>query len=785
MPQAPTPANEPARLAALRSSGLLDAKGDALQDIVELAAYACDCPIAYAALVDADRVAVLCSIGLDVRELERDGGFCAHTILGHELFAVSDASADPRFARQPLVAAEPGVRFYAGVPLVTAEGFAFGAIAVMDHKPRELAPSEHLALRVLGRAAMSQLEVLRMEAERQRAQREGDSASDWNALPVGAAVVDRRGRIVRPNQSLLAMLGMTATELENRELASFVGREVAITVLGPQALPDGGVAARMMRKGDEPLDVVVDRRPGDQAPLVVTFAIHGAARVEREAAQAAIAARTDELRRAYELVSRERATREVIERALEASQVIAWHRDLVTGVMAFHGASSSLFGVDPGSVPRSFEEIYALVTPEDLAALNEELQRARRDRDGFHARVRLTGRDGVARWLEARGAYTFDDAGTPIRSTGLVSDVTSAQRAEQEMRVLNHRIQNILESVTDGFVALDREWRYTYVNRRAAEMFGREPSQLVGKHIWTEFPEGVGQPFQLAYERAMAEQVPISLEDHYEPWDRWFENRIYPSAEGLTIFFTEITERKHAEEELRRWRDRLRALSGRLQFVREQESARLAREIHDDMGQTLTALRLELAWVLRRLGNAPADPEARSRFDATTTARLEDMRSLIDSAIGAVRRISAELRPPILDELGLATALRWYADELAKRSQIELYFRDTTSDVRTSREIATALFRIFQESLTNIVRHSGAKRVDAALELRDGEIVMTIQDDGQGFDPGAISDPRSIGLLGMQERAAAVSGTIVFGVRPEGGTRIVVSAPTVETSPPS
>jgi PAS domain S-box-containing protein len=112
----------------------------------------------------------------------------------------------------------------------------------------------------------------------------------------------------------------------------------------------------------------------------------------------------------------------------------------------------------------------------------------------------------------------------------------------------DHAVGDVLERVSDAVVALDRNWRYTYVNRRAASLFGRRPEDLIGRHIWTEFPEGVGQPFHRAYERAMADQVFVQMENYYEPWDRWFENRIYPSPDGLSIFFHEITERKQAEQ---------------------------------------------------------------------------------------------------------------------------------------------------------------------------------------------------------------------------------------------
>jgi PAS domain S-box-containing protein len=120
-----------------------------------------------------------------------------------------------------------------------------------------------------------------------------------------------------------------------------------------------------------------------------------------------------------------------------------------------------------------------------------------------------------------------------------------------EHSTLNRQVGDVLERVSDAVVALDRDWRYTYVNRRAAELFGRRPADLIGRHIWTEFPEGVGQPFHLAYERALAEQVFIQIENYYEPWDRWFENRIYPSPNGVSIFFHEITDRRRAEQTAR------------------------------------------------------------------------------------------------------------------------------------------------------------------------------------------------------------------------------------------
>lgn len=598
----------------------------------------------------------------------------------------------------------------------------------------------------------------------------------WDAVPVGVAIVDPRGRIVRANQQLLVLLGVTPPELENRELASFVGADVARTVLTAAELPAAGVLAHVLTKTGERVDMLLHRRPGLRPPIVVSFTVEGGARSELQSAETALVARADELRRTTDALTSERARRLLLETALDAANMAVWSRELTTGVMTFYGPIERVSHLAPEKIPKTFEDLLGLVYEDDRHTIVEEIQRARRELNGFHTRFRVVGSDGVMRWFDGHGGYIVDAAGSPVRSAGILLNVTKTVQAEDERRRLHSRITNILDSVQDGFVALDRNWHYIYVNRRAAEMFGREPQDLIGKHIWTEFPEGVGQPFHRAYEKALADQVPAFLEAYYEPWDRWFENRIYPSEDGLTIFFTEITARKHAEDELRGWRDRLRALSTRLQLVREQEAARLAHEVHDDMGQTLTALKMDIVWLLRRMANPPQDPEARARFDTTAATKLDEMRGLIDSTIAAVRRISADLRPAILDELGLVAAVRWYGDEFRKRTRIQYALHEGVAQVDIPRETATVFFRIFQEALTGIARNSGAHRVDATIDVRDNTLALTVEDDGQAFDPKAVNDPRALALLGMQERAAAVDGRVVFEPRPDGGTRIAVSA---------
>ena len=143
---------------------------------------------------------------------------------------------------------------------------------------------------------------------------------------------------------------------------------------------------------------------------------------------------------------------------------------------------------------------------------------------------------------------------------GTIHDITNQKQLEYERNSEHQRFLSTLENMTDGFVSLDRNWNYTYVNKIAGKMFGRKPEDLVGKNIWTEFPDGVGQPFYNNYYKAVETNLSLSFEDYYQPWDKWFENRVIPSENGLSIFFNDITVRKKAEIELQKHREKLEEL---------------------------------------------------------------------------------------------------------------------------------------------------------------------------------------------------------------------------------
>src|SRR6185436_13447641 len=230
---------------------------------------------------------------------------------------------------------------------------------------------------------------------------------------------------------------------------------------------------------------------------------------------------------------------------------------------------------------------------------------------------------------------------------------------------------------------------------------------------------------------------------------------------------SERAERKRAEDQLRQSHEQLRALSVYLQYVREQERMRIAREVHDELGQALTGLKLQLTWLTGRL---PRNLKA-------LHDRTRSMAEHIDETIQTVRRIATELRPGLLDTAGLLAALEWQAHEFQVQTGIECTVKTAVKETLWDQDLNTAFFRIFQETLTNIIRHARATRVNVRLAEADGSLILEVRDNGCGISEAEIHNTKSIGLLGMRERAALLGGTVQLRGEPGKGTVVTVRIP--------
>lgn len=237
-----------------------------------------------------------------------------------------------------------------------------------------------------------------------------------------------------------------------------------------------------------------------------------------------------------------------------------------------------------------------------------------------------------------------------------------------------------------------------------------------------------------------------------------------PCLIGMGI---DVTEKVKAGEDLKHSYTEIRALATHLQNIREEERTSIAREIHDELGQQLTGLKMDILWLARKLGKQ--DDEIEKKIKSTV--------QLTDETVRTVRRIATELRPSILDDLGLIAAIEWHSTEFENRFSIQTVFKSELSQLDLEPATATGLFRIYQESLTNVLRHANAKKITSTLYIEEDVLVMNITDNGKGFDINTIHDKKTLGLLGMKERTLIMGGDYEIKSNAGKGTSVTVSVP--------
>nr|MBA2320179.1 PAS domain S-box protein [Deltaproteobacteria bacterium] len=392
----------------------------------------------------------------------------------------------------------------------------------------------------------------------------------------------------------------------------------------------------------------------------------------------------------------------------------------------------------------------------------------------------LTTRDGATPCALVESiAPIYGDEGV-IEGAMLVFRDENRERAHgQALEASQARTAAILEASLDAVVTIDAAGAITEFNGAAERMFGYDRDAVIGLGFADlVLPARLGTAYSDAVQRDLAtgethvlgkrnEMVALRVDGTEFPVEMVLARIPVEGAVSFTCFIRDLTAAKRSEEALRRSHQQLRALAGRVEAAREEERTRIARELHDELGQTLTAIRMDLGWLVLRTKSMP--PAVAERLDA--------MSQLVESTFLMVRRLGTQLRPGILDDLGLAAAIEWQAREFEGRSGIRVDV-DAPADVGTlDPRYATTVFRIFQELLTNVGRHSEAKRVTARLWQAEHSVEFEVRDDGRGIRPEEAANANSLGLLGMRERATLLGGSFHIGPAEGGGTLVRVTLP--------
>ena len=810
--KAPLLADEAARLEALRRYEVLDTAAEQeFDDLTQMAAQICDVPISAITLVDQERQWFKSSVGLTMRETLRDVSFCTHAIAEPGLLLVPDAFADERFVENPFVTSEPHIRFYAGAPLVTPEGHAVGTLCVLDTVPRQLDQTQQEALRRLARQATTLLEArpdaaqrgqsrfARQQAEQRRlalaaeaARRGADSlkASEeryrrlFEASRNGILILDAAsGRIEDVNPYLCELLGYAPHEFLGKplwEIGAF--RDIAASQ---------EVFSALRKSEDIRLnDLTLRTKDGREAFVEFISNVYTAG--DKKVMQCNIrdiSERKQSAARVQEALRFVQSTLDALASHIavldETGEIIAvnkaWRQfsqaeggdETACGVGANYIAvceSSSGVGAQEAQVlARGLREVIA--GRREVFCLEYPCHSAREEH-WFHACVtRFVGEgpvrvavahENITQRKQAQDLIRISEAnlakaqqiahvGSWAWSLQSLEDFRGnpLSWSDEVFRIFGHQpgaIEVSYEAFINGVHPGDRD-KVDAMLRLAFDT--GENYNIEHRVVW---PDGT--------ERIVQERFDIVYDEHGRPLK-------------MVGTVQDITEQKQAEAALRQSTEHLRALAASTSTIREEERTQISREVHDVLGQALTSLKMDVAWLEEMLATGKPDPEG------SMLRKTRSMLPFIDTTIQSVQRIASQLRPALLDDFGLEAAIEWQVQEWKERTGIQCDYVSSLGEIALRPEQATTVFRILQEALTNIVRHAAASRVSVLLEENAGLLVLEVQDNGRGIKERRVSVARakSLGVLGMQERARLVGGEVVINSGEGKGTTVTVRIP--------
>jgi PAS domain S-box-containing protein len=579
------------------------------------------------------------------------------------------------------------------------------------------------------------------------------------------SVTDAENRFVYVNQAFLRAYGYGRDEVLGRTPAILGSSEEWQRVIVSATLADAWTG-----------DLVNRAKDGTEVPVSLhTTAIRDAE--GRTLGLLGVARDISERKRAEEALRR---SQERFELAALATDEIIWEQDFGTGATWWSRSLERVLGYAPETVKTGEEWWRETIHPDDRERVLRGWQRAVGGRELYWTdEFRLRRSDGEHAVVSSLGYIVRDAAGKALRMVGSLADITFRRQAQ----VVAGRYAALVESSQDAIISTDLEGLVETWNQAAERLYGYSAEEMIGR------PVSVLEPAELAGEGAAFRRRVIAGEHppSYETTRRQRDGSLVKIATalspildgtggliGVSAVVRDITERKRAEQRLRESEEQLRALAAHLESAREEERARMARGIHDELGQMLTALRLDITWLARRV----REPSA------AVMRKMDEMIAMTDESIEASRRIVADLRPPILDDLGLVPAVQWYAEHLGKRAGLRVRVLTRGGEPALDPRLTVTAYRIVQEALTNVARHATARNVEVRIGTDDGNLLLEVSDDGCGIPASAASDRRAFGIAGMRERARSGGGTLEVSGVAGGGTLVRVVMPHQRPLPP-
>lgn len=474
---------------------------------------------------------------------------------------------------------------------------------------------------------------------------------------------------------------------------------------------------------------------------------------------------------------------EALKKSIDTFELVAkatndaiWDWDIETDTLTGNEFFYSLFDV-PANTTLNFDGFIERVHDEDKERLPINFAKALKNKDSLLTeQFRFKVKNGKYRVLNDKAYILYDKKNKAYRMLGAMQDITEIKKVEESL-IASEKKYRILfnDNPMPMWILSLPERKFMDVNDATFINYGYTREEFLQMDISYLHPEKNWVFDDKELNKIIGTKRYEGVNDHKKKDGTIIKvniithNVIYEGKPAILALANDITAKVEAEEKLQKSLEAFRELASNLETIRESERTHMAREIHDELGQQLTGLKMDISWINKRVKSD----------DIAVQEKMRDTIQLIDKTVITVRRIATELRPSILDDLGLVAAMEWQSDEFEKRSEIKSIFTTNISHITVSNEIATGIFRIFQESLTNVSRHSKGTEVLSSFKKEGNIITLTIVDNGVGFNETEIAQKRTLGLLGMKERVALINGTYqITGNNGNGmGASVIITVP--------
>lgn len=626
---------------------------------------------------------------------------------------------------------------------------------------------------------IKKLAAQREKIRQQLTDREAQVQTMFRSAPDAIIIIDEKGRILNWNNKAEKMFGWTKEEV--------IGRPINETII-PERYREAHLAG-MKRYHETGEGYVLNRTIEIQAinkdhqEFHVSLSIAATKVSNNQVFMGVVRNITEEKNAANNL----RYNALLLENVSDA--VISTDEDL--HIKTWNTAAEKMYGYTADEVIGKHINFLGLnISPEQLKDYQESLKQ-----QGFY-RDEYVVRDKEGKELTILASFNLIESADKTKGYVAVHrDISIRKILEAQLRTFNKNLSRMVEERTlemkealakvrqseekyrsliaqagDAIALFDHKMRILDVNQSATTLLGYSAKELVSLSLKDILPAVEFRTDPLNFDILEKGESTIKPRKMIRKNGEIVETEVHtkklPDGTFLALI-RDLTERKKAEQELKQSYEAIRDLVTHLQDIREDERLKMAQEIHDELGQQLTIMKMDVSWLDQKLG--ATNPQLKEKTEA--------LKQTIDGTVKTVRRIASELRPSVLDDMGLAVAIEWHTREIEKRTGLKINIEDVHDVPELSENKKISLFRVVQESLTNVVRYASATNVDISLFKKDNEIELHVVDNGKGFDPASIAVKKTLGILGMRERIASLGGCFDLKSSPGQGTRIDVSVP--------